>query len=77
MAQHQNSLLPCISTGPGTVTEATHKSTMNLLAGKLRPKMALEDTLSVNHGKSRTARLADLRTIIPHQVQRTVGPFTI
>ena len=44
-AHHQNHLLPRISAGPGTVTEATHKSTLNLLARKLRPKMALEDTL--------------------------------
>ena len=39
-AQDQKNLLPRISTGPGTVTEATHKRTSNLLARKLRPKMA-------------------------------------
>ena len=76
-AHHQNHLLPRISTGPGTVTEATHKSTLNLLARKLRPKMALEDTLWVLLGESRTARLADLRTIIPRNIQRAVGPFTV
>ena len=46
-------------------------------ARKLRPKMALEDTLWVYYGESRTARLADLRTIIPRHIQRAVGPFTV
>ena len=63
--------------GPGTVTKATQKSTMNLLAQKLHPKIALVDTLWVYHGKSRTSRFADLRTIIPYHVQRPVGPFII
>ena len=76
-AQHQNNLLPRISAGPGTVTEATHKGTLNLLACKLRPKMALEDTLWIYYGESRTARLADLRPIIPCHIQRAVGHFTI
>ena len=76
-AHHQNHLLPRISSGTGTVIEATHKSTLNLLVRKLRPKMALEDTLSVYYGESRTARLADLRTIIPRHIQRAVGPFTV
>ena len=76
-AHHQNHLLPRISAGPGTVTEATHKSTLNLLARKLRPKMALEDTLWIYYGESRTARVADLRTIIPRHIQRAVGPFTV
>ena len=34
---HQSHLLPRTSADPITVTEATHKSTMNLLARKLRP----------------------------------------
>ena len=76
-AHHQNHLLPRINAGPGTVTEATHKSTLNLLARKLRPKMALEDTLWIYYGESRTARVADLRTIIPPNIQRVVGPFTV
>ena len=76
-AHHQNHLLPRINAGPGTVTEPTHKSTLNLLARKLRPKMALEDTLWVYYGESRTAGLADLRTIIPRGIQRAVGPFTV
>ena len=76
-AHHQNHLLPRINAGPGTVTEATHKSTLNLLARKLRPKMALEDTLWIYYGESRTARVADLRTIIPRHIQRAVGPFTV
>ena len=77
MAQHHHNLLPRISARARTVTEATHKSTMNLLAPKLHPKMALEDTLWVYHGKSRTARLAHLRSIMPHHIQGAVGPFTI
>ena len=40
-------------------------------------KMALEDTLWIQSGESRTARLADLRTIIPRHIQRAVGPFTV
>ena len=76
-AHHQSHLPPRISTGPGIITEATHKSTMNLLARKLRPKMALEDTLWMYYGESRTARVADLCTIIPRQIQRAVGPFTV
>ena len=76
-AHHQNHLLPRISAGPGTVTEATHKSTLNLLARKLRPKMALEDTFWVYYGESRTAGLADLRTIIPRHIQCAMGPFTV
>ena len=76
-AHHQNHLLPRISAGPSTVTEATHKSILNLLARKLRPKMALEDTLWISYGESRTARLADLRTIIPRHIQRAVGPFIV
>ena len=44
-AKHQNNLLPRISAGPGTVTEATHKSSLILLARKLHPKMAVEDTV--------------------------------
>ena len=48
---------------------------MNLLARKLRPKMALEVTLWMYHGTSSTARLAEVRTIIPRHVQRAVGPF--
>ena len=64
-AHHQKHLLPRISAGPGTVSEATHKSTLNLLARKLRPKTALEDTLWIYYGESHTARLADLRTMIP------------
>ena len=55
----------------------THKTTLNLLARKLRPKMALEDTLWIYYGESRTARVADLRTIIPRHIQRAVGPFTV
>ena len=39
--------------------------------------MALEDTLWIYYGKSRTARVADLRTIIPRHIQRAVGPFTV
>ena len=39
--------------------------------------MALEDTLWINYGESRTARVADLRTIIPRHIQRAVGPFTV
>ena len=50
---------------------------MNLLARKLRPKMALKDTLWIYYGESRTAQLADLRTIIPRHIQRAVGPFTV
>ena len=76
-AQHQNNLPPRISPGAGTVPGATQKSTLSLLARKLRPKMAGEDTLWIYYGESRTARLADLRTIIPRHIQRTVGPFTI
>ena len=76
-AHHQNHLLQRINAGPGTVTEATNKSTMNLLARKLRPKMALEDTLWIYYGESRTARVADLRNIIPRHIQRAVGPFTV
>ena len=76
-AHHQNHLLPRMSAGPGTVTEATHKSTLNLLARKLRPKMALGDTYWIYYGESRTARVADLRTIIPRHIQRVVGPFTV
>ena len=76
-ANHQNNLLRRISAGPATVTEATHKSTLNLLACKLRPKLALENTLWVYYGESRTGRLADLRTIIPRHIQRAVGPFTV
>ena len=76
-AHHQNHLLPRINAGRGTVTDTTHKSTLNLLARKLRPKMALEDTLWVYYGESRTARLADLRTIISRHIQRAVGPFTV
>ena len=76
-AHHQNHLLPRINAGPSTVTEATHKNTLNLLARKLRPKMALEDTLWIYYGESRTARVADLRTIIPRHIQRAVGPFTV
>ena len=69
--------LPRISAGPGTVSEATHKSTLNLLARRLRPKMALEDTLWIYYGESGTAQLADLRTIIPRHIQRAVGPSTV
>ena len=76
-AHHQNHLLPSINAGPGTVTQATHKSTLNLPARKLRPKMALEDTLWVYYGESRTAQLADLCTIIPRHIQHAVGPFTV
>ena len=76
-AHHQSHLLPRINAGPGTVTEATHKSTLNLLARKLRPKMALEDTLWIYYGEGRTARVADLRNIIPRHIQRAVGPFTV
>ena len=76
-AHHQNNLLPRIRAGTGTVTEATHNKTLNLLSCKLRPKMAREDTLWIYHGESRTARLADLRTIIPRHVPRTVRAFTI
>ena len=76
-AQHQSHLLPRINAGPGTITEATHKSTLNLLARKLRPKMALEDTLWIYYGEGRTARVADLRNIIPRHIQRAVGPFTV
>ena len=76
-AHHQNHLLPRINAGPGTITEATHKSTLNLLARKLRPKMALEDTLWIYYGESRTARVADSGTIIPRHIQRAVGPFTV
>ena len=46
-AHHQDRLLPRISAGPGTVTEATHKSTLNPLIRKLRRKMALEETLYI------------------------------
>ena len=67
-AHHQNHLLPRINAGPSTVTEATHKSTLNLLARKLRPKMALEDTLWIYYGESRTARVADLRNIIASHI---------
>ena len=76
-AHHQNHLLPRINAGPGTVTEATHKSTLNLLARKLRPKMALEDTLWIYYGESRTAQVADLRTINPRLIERAVGPVTV
>ena len=76
-AHHQSHLLPRINAGPGTITEATHKSTLNLLARKLRPKMALEDTLWIYYGEGRTARVADLRNIIPRHIQRAVGPFTV
>ena len=76
-AHHQNHLLPRINAGPGTVSEATHKTTLNPLARKLRLKMALEDTLWIYYGESRTARVADLRTIIPRHIQRAVGPFTV
>ena len=76
-AHQQNHLLPRISAGPGTVSEATHKSTLNLLARKLRPKIALENTLCIYNGESRTAWLADLRTMIPRHIQRAVGPFTV
>ena len=76
-AQHQSHLLPRINAGPGTITEATHKSTLNLLARKLRPKMALEDTLWIYYGEGRMARVADLRNIIPRHIQRAVGPFTV
>ena len=41
------------------------------------PRLALEDTLWIFYGESRTARLADLRTIIPRHIQRAVGPFTV
>ena len=77
VAQNQNGLLPHISTGPGKFREATHKSTMNLLVQKRRPKTALEDTLWVYHGESRTAPLTDVRTITPRHIQCEVGPFTI
>ena len=76
-AQHQNNLLPRISARHGNVSEANHRGTLNLLARKLRPKMALEDTLWIYYGESRTARLADLRTIIPRHIQLVVGAFTI
>ena len=76
-AHHQSHLLPRINAGPSTVTEANHKSTLNLRARKLRPKMALEDTLWIYYGESRTARVADLRNIIPRHIQRAVGPFTV
>ena len=76
-AHHQNHLLPRNNAGPSTVTEATHKGTLNLLARKLCPKMALEDTLWIYYGESRTARVADLRTNIPRNIQRAVGPFTV
>ena len=51
---------------------------MNLLARKLRPEMALEDTLWVNQGESRTARLADLCTIIParYSARWNPSPYT-
>ena len=39
--------------------------------------MALEDTLWIYYGESRTARVADLRNIIPRHIQRAVGPFTV
>ena len=39
--------------------------------------MALEDTLWTYYGESRTARVADLRNIIPRNIQRAVGPFTV
>ena len=39
--------------------------------------MASEDTLWIYYRESRTARVADLRTIIPRHIQRTVGPFTV
>ena len=76
-AHHQDHLLPHINAGPSTVTEATHKSTLNLLVRKLRPKMALEDTVWIYYGESRRARVADLRTIIPRHIQHAVGPFTL
>ena len=76
-AQHQINLVSRISAGPGAVTEAGHKRTLNLLVRKLRPKMGLEDTLWVYHGESRTAQLADLRTITPGHIQRAVVPSTI
>ena len=50
---------------------------MKLLARKLRPRMALGDTLRVYHGKSLTARLVELRNFIPHHTQRAMGPLTI
>ena len=37
----------------------------------------LEHTLRIYYGESRTARVADLRTIIPRHIQRAVGPFTV
>ena len=74
---NQNHLVPRIDVGRGTVTKATHKSTLNLLARKLRPKMALEDTLWIYYGESRTARVADLCTINLRHIQRAVGPFTV
>ena len=39
--------------------------------------MALEETLWGYHGESRTAQLADVRTIIPYHIQRTVEPLSI
>ena len=39
--------------------------------------MALQDTFWIYYGESRTARLADLRTIVPRHIQRAVGPFII
>ena len=39
--------------------------------------MALEETLWIYYGEGRTARVADLRTIIPRHIQRAVGHFTV
>ena len=39
--------------------------------------MALEDTLWIYYGESRTARVADLPPIIPRHIQGAVGPFTV
>ena len=39
--------------------------------------MALGDTLWIYYGESRTARVADLRTVIPRHMQRAVGPFPV
>ena len=66
-----------LAMGRAQVLTPPPKSTMKLLARKLRPKMALGDTLWVYHGKSLTARLAELRNFIPHHTQRAMGPLTI
>ena len=75
---HNDHTIPRISAPPTRVSNATHNYTITgIITDCLSPPASQAGAVWMSGGRSHTRAVAGLNNILPHKLQRAVGPFAV